>query len=1282
MAGGTPTLMLNDGGIATYVSGSGTNTLTFSYTVGAGQNVSSLAATTVSLNSATISDGAGNAANLSVSGLTQHGPQIETTAPTISSLNESPASGDLGTGKIVTFTLALSGMVTITGGTPTLSLNDGGTATYVSGSGTNTLTFSYTVGAGQSTSSLAATAVNLNSATISDGAGNAASLSLSGLTQHGPQVDTTTPTISSLTESPVSGDLGTGKTVTFTVALSEVVTVAGGTPTLTLNDGGTATYVSGSGTNTLTFGYTAAAGQSTSALAATAVNLNTATIADGAGNAANLSLNGLSQQGPQIDTTRPTISAVTESPASGDFGIGKTVTFILALSEVVTVAGGTPTLTVNDGGTATYVSGFGTNTLTFSYTAAAGQSTSALAATAINLNTATIADGAGNAANLSLSGLSQQGPQIDTTTPTISSLTESPASGDLGTGKTVTFTLALSEVVTVAGGTPTLTLNDGGTATYVSGSGTNTLTFGYTVGAGQNISSLAATAVSLHSATISDGAGNGANLSLSGLTQQGPQIDTTAPAAPVIANDAINANNSVTVSGTAEANSTVTVYDGLAALGTTTASAAGAWSYTTGMLGTGAQTFTATASDAAGNTSTLSNAIDPIISASLATQIAEIYNAVLQRSPSSTEVTASLAIESTSGSAAMFAAIVNSPEAMTNVYPTLQMFNLAFGHFPSTATLASMVETGLTLPQLAAAVVGSQTFANTYTGGTLVNPNSPVTAGIVEALYSQALGHAPSQATLNGWLTSGLTVTQAFLAMVTSPSYFATVLPAIEQYLTAAATTSAGYANVSINVTAADLTPTQIGAIYEAVLQRAPTATEVTASLAADSVTGDVGVITALVNSVEATTNVCPILQMFDLAFGYFPGAATLASMVQSGLTVAQLATAVIASQTFANTYNGATPLNPNAPVTAAIVEALYSQALGHAPTQATLEGWLTSGLTIAQAFEDMVTSQSYFASTQSSIEQYLTAAAVNEAGLTTINGTQASGALILGAAATPLTDANLTILGGSGALTVVTSGAGDIITELNTGIAGGSITANGAGATVNAANGANTITADGAADRINLGMVSTGTSISSAQTVHATVAGSVITFSTTAADGIAVTWAGTSAVDGGSSATGIGANDTVNFGNNTGGGSETVVVTGDLTGATTSGGTSTVGIAMTTLGHVIDGHGDLIVLNNANTEVLAGSNAVNVTSASSLAQALDMAASAAAASQSGGAIGAHTGVIDWFQYGGNTYVMESINAAASAAAHNALATADEIIKIIGLVNLNAETLSAHALAL
>ena len=147
----------------------------------------------------------------------------------------------------------------------------------------------------------------------------------------------------------------------------------------------------------------------------------------------------------------------------------------------MTVAGGTPTLTLNDGGTATYTGGSGTSALTFSYTVAAGQNTSDLTVTAVNLNSATITDGAGNTANLSLTGLTQSGPQIDTTTPTISSVSESPSSGDLNAGKTVTLTLNLSEAVTVSGGTPTLTLNDGGTATYIGGSGTSALTFSYTV---------------------------------------------------------------------------------------------------------------------------------------------------------------------------------------------------------------------------------------------------------------------------------------------------------------------------------------------------------------------------------------------------------------------------------------------------------------------------------------------------------------------------------------------------------------------------------------------------------------------------------------------------------------------------------------------------------------------------------------------------------------------------------------------------------------------------------
>ena len=117
------------------------------------------------------------------------------------------------------------------------------------------------------------------------------------------------------------------------------------------------------------------------------------------------------------------------------------------------------------------------------------------------------------------------------TAPTITALTESPATGDLNAGKTVTLTLTFSETVTVAGGVPTLTLNDGGTATYASGSGTSALTFTYTVLAGQNTPDLMVTAVKLPTGvTIKDSSGNAASLSLTSVTQSGSQIDTTTPA--------------------------------------------------------------------------------------------------------------------------------------------------------------------------------------------------------------------------------------------------------------------------------------------------------------------------------------------------------------------------------------------------------------------------------------------------------------------------------------------------------------------------------------------------------------------------------------------------------------------------------------------------------------------------------------------------------------------------------------------------------------------------------
>ncbi len=308
--------------------------------------------------------------------------------------------------------------VNTTGGSPTLTLNDGGTATFTGGSGSTALTFSYTIAAGQTTPDLTISAFNLNGAVVIDGAGNAATLT--GATNYNPagtlQINVTAPTFASIVPTGTgitsgSGDLNAGKVITLTANFSAAVTVntTGGSPTLTLNDGGTATYVSGSGTTALTFSYTVAAAQNTADLVISSFNLNGATVKDGAGNAANLS--GATNYNPagtlQIDTTAPTVASIVPTGTgitngTGNLGAGQAVTLTANFSEAVTVntTGGSPTLTLNDGGTATYTGGSGTSALTFTYTAAAGQNTPDLSISAFNLNGATVIDGAGNAANL------------------------------------------------------------------------------------------------------------------------------------------------------------------------------------------------------------------------------------------------------------------------------------------------------------------------------------------------------------------------------------------------------------------------------------------------------------------------------------------------------------------------------------------------------------------------------------------------------------------------------------------------------------------------------------------------------------------------------------------------------------------------------------------------------------------------------------------------------------------------------------------------------------------
>ncbi len=497
---GTPQLTLNDGAVVNYASGSGTTTLTFSYAVAAGQNTADLdyaSTTALALNGGTILDAAGNAAVLTLpatgtDGLATQNIIIDTTPRAVTGVSTTQATGAYGLGTTIPITVTFSEAVTVTG-TPQLTLNDGATANYASGSGTATLTFSYVVAAGQDTADLdyaSTAALTLNGGSILDAAGNAALLTLpptgsDGLATKNIAIETTAPTVTVVSSTQAAGAYTTGTTIPITVTFSHAVVVTG-TPQLALNDGVSVNYASGSGTATLSFSYVVATGQNTADLdyaSTAALALNGGTIQDAVGNAAVLTLpatgtDGLATRNIVIDTTPPAVTAVSSAQAAGVYGAGTTIPITITFSETVNVTG-TPQLTLNNGATANYASGSGTATLSFSYVVVAGQDTADLdyaSTTALALNGGTIQDAATNAAVLTLpatgtDGLATQKIVIDTTPRQVTGVSTTQATGAYTVGTTIPITVTFGEAVTVTG-TPQLTLNDGAVANYASGSGT------------------------------------------------------------------------------------------------------------------------------------------------------------------------------------------------------------------------------------------------------------------------------------------------------------------------------------------------------------------------------------------------------------------------------------------------------------------------------------------------------------------------------------------------------------------------------------------------------------------------------------------------------------------------------------------------------------------------------------------------------------------------------------------------------------------------------------------
>lgn len=562
---GTPQLSLETGTLdrnVNYVSGSGSSTLVFNYTVQAGDasnDLDYLSSNALSLNGGSIVDVAGNNSVLTLAAPGAAGSLgfnkaylVDAVAPTVNSVSSSSPDGNYKIGDVIPIQLSFSENITVTG-TPQLTLETGTTdrtVNYASGSGTDTLTFSYTVQAGDSAVDLdyvSTAALSANGGSLRDAVGNDAVLTLAAPGSAGSisnskslVIDGVVPTVDAVTSPAADGDYKVGDALNIVVNFSESVTVTG-TPQLSLAIGATERlihYTAGSGSAALTFSYTVQPGDVSADLdysSSAALSLNGGTVRDMAGNNATLTLATPGQAGSLgsnkalvIDGMVPTVTAVSSTKVDGAYTIGDTILIQVSFDELVDVntTGGTPQLTLETGAAdriASYQSGAGSQVLTFSYTVQAGDETADLdyvSTAALSANGAVIADVAGNPAQLTLASPGTAGSLgankalvIDAVAPIVSSVTV-PTAASYGIGQQLNFTLNGTENLTVdtTNGTPRLALTLGGStqyASYVSGSGTTTLLFRYTVQNGdEDADGVAlATAVDVNGGTIKDAVG-------------------------------------------------------------------------------------------------------------------------------------------------------------------------------------------------------------------------------------------------------------------------------------------------------------------------------------------------------------------------------------------------------------------------------------------------------------------------------------------------------------------------------------------------------------------------------------------------------------------------------------------------------------------------------------------------------------------------------------------------------------------------------------------------------
>jgi hypothetical protein len=490
-------------------------------------------------------------------------------APTVTSVTSSTANGSYNVGDVISIQVTFNEAVTVSG-TPQLTLETGSTdqiLNYASGSGTSTLTFSYTIQAGDTSSDLtyvATSSLALNSGTIKSSSDLDAVLTLPSPTATGSLgankdivVDTTLPTVTSFSSTTPDGSYKAGSQIDITATLSEVVTTAASI-TVTLDNGQTVVLTHSSENNTLTGSYTIGSGQSSSDLGISSYALTSAP-ADLAGNimtsttmpAGNIS-------GPRaivVDTTLPTVTSFSSTTSDGAYKAGSTINITATLSEAVTAAASI-TVTLDNGKTVLLTHNAVNNTLTGTYTVAAGDMSADLNVSSYALTSAP-ADAAGNImSDLTVPSGSNNiaGSKtivVDTTAPSTPSTPDlATASDSAGASDTDNITSDNTPTINVSGsfsGTAVVTATKAGSTSVTCTISSNACTLG----------TLADGVWSL-TVTDTDAAGNATTSTALSLT-----IDGTVPT-PTVATVSVTTSSGVTVrsseAGTAYlVKSTVTV---------------------------------------------------------------------------------------------------------------------------------------------------------------------------------------------------------------------------------------------------------------------------------------------------------------------------------------------------------------------------------------------------------------------------------------------------------------------------------------------------------------------------------------------------------------------------------------------------------------------------------------------------------------------------------------------------------------------------------------------------